>query len=105
MAEKSQSKGQRGLIVKKSSIKEKKGDAIGVAGFVGKKPKNWGTALLLSICLGFLGVDRFYMGYVGTGILKLLITVLSFGLAGWIWWLIDIIFIVARYDFMRVEWI
>ncbi|MEA5060440.1 hypothetical protein SDC9_186328 [bioreactor metagenome] len=46
------------------------------------------TALILSILLGEIGVDRFYLGYVGLGILKL-ITVGGFG----IWWLIDIIMI------------
>lgn len=46
------------------------------------------TALILSILLGKLGVDRFYLGYVGLGILKL-ITAGGFG----IWWLIDLILI------------
>lgn len=46
------------------------------------------TALILSILLGGLGIDRFYLGYVGLGILKLL-TGGAFG----IWWLIDVIMI------------
>lgn len=49
------------------------------------------VALLLSIFLGSLGVDRFYMGYVGLGILKLL----TMGGCG-IWWLIDVILIATR---------
>ena len=44
------------------------------------------TALILSIFFGTIGLDRFYLGYVGTGILKL-ITVGGFG----IWYLIDVI--------------
>ena len=50
------------------------------------KQKN--TALLLSIFLGELGIDRFYLGYTGLGILKLL----TAGGLG-IWYLIDIIMI------------
>ena len=46
------------------------------------------VALILSIFLGELGIDRFYLGYIGTCILKL-ITCGGFG----IWWLIDLIMI------------
>ncbi len=35
-----------------------------------KKSKT--TALILSILVGGLGVDRFYLGYTGMGVLKLL---------------------------------
>jgi TM2 domain-containing membrane protein YozV len=53
----------------------------------------WLILLVLSIFLGGLGVDRFYVGKVGTGILKLLITICSLGTLCWIWWIIDIILI------------
>jgi TM2 domain-containing membrane protein YozV len=53
--------------------------------------KSWTVALLLSIFLGILGIDRFYLGYTGKGILKL---ITGGGLG--IWWLIDLIRIVRN---------
>jgi RNA polymerase subunit RPABC4/transcription elongation factor Spt4 len=49
----------------------------------------WMTLLILSIFLGGLGVDRFYVGKIGTGVLKLI----TCGGCG-IWCIIDIILIV-----------
>jgi TM2 domain-containing membrane protein YozV len=55
-----------------------------------EKHDKWLTLFLLSIFLGELGVDRFYVGKTGTGILKLL----TLGGCG-IWWLIDWITILS----------
>ena len=54
-------------------------------------PKSYVTALLLSFFLGGLGVDRFYLGYTGLGIAKLL----TCGGLG-VWSLIDFILIIVR---------
>ena len=53
--------------------------------------KDWTTALILSILLGGLGVDRFYLGYTGLGVLKLL----TCGGVG-IWALYDLIMIATN---------
>lgn len=52
--------------------------------------KDWLVTILISFFLGTFGIDRFYLGYTGLGILKLV----TFGLCG-IWWLIDLIMLVT----------
>jgi len=53
--------------------------------------KEWMVALLLSLFLGTLGVDRFYLGYTTLGIVKLI----TLGGCG-IWALIDLIMIIMN---------
>jgi len=64
------------------------------------KEVNWVLALVMSIVFGQLGVDRFIMGHVGLGILKLI----TFGGFG-VWWLVDIILIATKYKFSNVKWV
>lgn len=58
--------------------------------------KSFLVAILLSVLVGTLGVDRFYLGHIGMGIGKIALTFLSFGFLGWIWWIIDVILIATR---------
>ncbi|MCX6804707.1 MAG: Ltp family lipoprotein [Patescibacteria group bacterium] len=52
--------------------------------------KDFMAAAMLSLFLGWFGIDRFYLGYVGSGILKLI----TFGGCG-LWYLIDLILILT----------
>lgn len=61
---------------------------------------NWILTLILSILFGSFGVDRFMMGHIGLGILKLV----TFGGCG-VWWLIDLILIATKYEFRGIQWV
>lgn len=60
-------------------------------GLAQQSNKSFLVTWLLSLLLGVLGVDRFYLGKVGTGILKL-VTIGGLG----IWALIDLILVLAN---------
>lgn len=55
--------------------------------------KDRNTVLILSVLLGHIGVDRFYIGDIGLGLLKLF----TLGLCG-VLWLIDIFIIRDKVD-------
>ncbi len=67
---------------------------------VKKRKVNWVLALVMSAVFGQLGVDRFIMGHVGLGILKLI----TFGGFG-VWYIIDIILIATKYPFEGDKWV
>ena len=47
--------------------------------------KNKALAAVLALFLGAWGANDFYLGYTKTGILKIVLTIVSFGLIGGIW--------------------
>ncbi len=52
--------------------------------------KNWWIAFVLSLVLGMVGGDRFYLGSVGLGFLKFLT-----GGGICLWWLIDLVLLLT----------
>lgn len=55
--------------------------------------KNKWCFILLGIFLGAFGIHNFYTGYVGRGIVKLIVTILSglmLGWASWIWAIVEV---------------
>ncbi|MGY4884291.1 MAG: TM2 domain-containing protein [Nanobdellota archaeon] len=65
-----------------------------------EKKVNWVLTLVMSIIFGGLGVDRFIMGHIGLGILKLI----TLGGCG-VWWLVDLILIATKHKFEGIEWV
>jgi TM2 domain-containing membrane protein YozV len=74
------------IILKK--LPDAQGRALQYASPSDPSDKEWGSALLISIFLGGLGIDRFYLGYSGLGVVKLV----TGGGCG-IWCLVDMVLI------------
>lgn len=55
-----------------------------------KSPKDWTITLLLCIFLGTIGVHRFYVGKIGTGVAQ----IFTFGGCG-IWTFVDLVMILT----------
>lgn len=54
------------------------------------------AAGLLSIFLGWIGVGRFYMGFVGLGVLQIIVSILTAGIGGVVWGVIDGVLILTH---------
>jgi TM2 domain-containing membrane protein YozV len=74
------------VILKK--LPDAHGQPLGFVAPSDPSDKDWGSTLLISIFLGWLGIDRFFLGYTGLGVLKL-VTVGGCG----VWSLVDTILI------------
>ena len=60
----------------------------------GEAVKSKLAAGLLGIFVGGFGIHRFYLGYIGIGILQIIVTIITFG-AGALWGFIEGILILA----------
>lgn len=60
------------------------------------QPRNHTVAVVLSVLFGHLGVDRFYLRHYGVGMAKLASTIFTLGIAGTVWWAIDIVLVATR---------
>ncbi len=77
----------------KATTLVKRGDGTGSAFNASEIPgvfseRDWLTTLIISFLVGWFGIDRFYLGYTGLGILKLI----TFGGCG-VWYIVDLILI------------
>ncbi len=80
---------QSGQLTGESMVRQADGEWFPASEIPGLfSSREWLVALLLSLLVGGLAVDRFYLGYIGLGVLKL-VTCGGFG----IWAIVDLILI------------
>lgn len=58
---------------------------------VGDRASKKIAAGVCGILLGYLGIHKFILGYTGAGLIMLLVTVLTCGVAGMVFWVIGLI--------------
>jgi len=75
------------VVVNKQENPDPANSEYSICTNVDLKAKNRLVFILLGVFLGSFGIHNFYSGYIARGILKLLITVLTFGLLFWVSWL------------------
>lgn len=60
------------------------------------------VAALLALILGAFGAHRFYLGYTGTGVAMLLVTIFTLGL-GIIWPIVEGLMILSGAEYFRTD--
>ncbi len=76
------------VLIGLGNMKDAQGQPLVREAVVGTPEKPQNTTFILSWLVGFLGIDRFYLGHTGLGVLKLL----TCGGLG-IWALVDLVLV------------
>lgn len=66
-------------------------------------PRSKKTAILLTIFLGLVGINNYYLGQKTSFYIKLAINLITFGLfiiVTWIWSLVELIIIIVKKDYI-----
>ena len=77
-------------VITQEEFDKKKTDLLNARSTDMSPQNQWLVTLLLCLFVGFLGVHRFYVGKIGTGVL-MLITLGGLG----VWYLVDLLLVVT----------